>query len=355
MNRWINRGVDGFRMDVINLISKTEPFVDGHMYFAMANGPRIHEFLREMNHEVLAGKGLITVGEMPGVNVEQAELYTDPAREELNMVFTFEHMHLDAVPGEPKWSPRPLPLLELKANLAKWQTGFVNGWNSLYWNNHDQPRSVSRWGDDGEFRVESAKAWATVLHLMRGTPYVYQGEEIGMTNFPFSSFEQFRDVESLNWITEARGKGVDDSTIMNSLRARSRDNSRTPMQWDSTPHGGFTNGEPWIAVNPNFHDVNAAAAVVDPGSVFHHYRRLIALRHEMRIVVHGDFELLEPEHPAVFAYRRMLDAESLLVVANLSGDDVRFDVPAEFDGAKVLVGTLSETLAPWQSYVVYAG
>ena len=355
MNRWIDRGIDGFRMDVINLISKTEPFVDGHMYFAMANGPRIHEFLREMNHEVLAGKGLITVGEMPGVNVEQAELYTDPAREELNMVFTFEHMHLDAVPGEPKWSPRPLPLVELKANLAKWQTGFVNGWNSLYWNNHDQPRSVSRWGDDGEFRVESAKAWATVLHLMRGTPYVYQGEEIGMTNFPFSSFEQFRDVESLNWITEARGKGVDDSTIMNSLRARSRDNSRTPMQWDSTPHGGFTNGEPWIAVNPNFHDVNAAAAVVDPGSVFHHYRRLIALRHEMRIVVHGDFELLEPEHPAVFAYRRMLDAESLLVVANLSGDAVRFDVPAEFDGAKVLVGTLSETLAPWQSYVVYAG
>ena len=342
-------------MDVINLISKTEPFVDGHMYFAMANGPRIHEFLREMNHEVLAGKGLITVGEMPGVNVEQAELYTDPAREELNMVFTFEHMHLDAVPGEPKWSPRPLPLVELKANLAKWQTGFVNGWNSLYWNNHDQPRSVSRWGDDGEFRVESAKAWATVLHLMRGTPYVYQGEEIGMTNFPFSSFEQFRDVESLNWIAEARGKGIDDSTIMNSLRARSRDNSRTPMQWDSTPHGGFTNGEPWIAVNPNFHDVNAAAAVVDPGSVFHHYRRLIALRHEMRIVVYGDFELLEPEHPAVFAYRRMLDAESLLVVANLSGDAVRFDVPAEFDGAKVLVGTLSETLAPWQSYVVYAG
>ena len=354
MNRWIDRGVDGFRMDVINLISKTEPFRDGHMYPAMANGPRIHEFLREMNREVLAGKGLITVGEMPGVNVAQAELYTDPAREELNMVFTFEHMHLDAVPGEPKWSPRPLPLVELKANLAKWQTGFVNGWNSLYWNNHDQPRSVSRWGDDGEFRVESAKAWATVLHLMRGTPYVYQGEEIGMTNFPFASFEQFRDVESLNWIAEARGKGIDDSTIMNSLRARSRDNSRTPMQWDSSRHGGFTNGEPWIAVNPNHPTVNAVDAVADPESVFHHYRRLIALRHEMEVVVHGEFTLLVPDHPQLFAYVRSLGSVSLLVVANLSGDDVRFDVPAVFDDAKVLVGTLSETLAPWQSYALYA-
>jgi oligo-1,6-glucosidase len=354
MNRWIERGVDGFRMDVINLISKTEPFRDGHMYPAMANGPRIHEFLREMNREVLAGKGLITVGEMPGVNVEQAELYTDPAREELNMVFTFEHMHLDAVPGEPKWSPRPLPLVELKANLAKWQTGLVDGWNSLYWNNHDQPRSVSRWGDDTEYRVESAKAWATVLHLLRGTPYVYQGEEIGMMNFPFTSFEQFRDVESLNWIAEARGRGIDDSTIMNSLRARGRDNSRTPMQWDGSHHAGFTSGEPWIAVNPNHPTVNAADAVADPKSVFHHYRRLIALRHEIEVVVHGDFTLLVPDHPQLFAYVRSLESVSLLVVANLSGDDARFEVPAEFSGTKVLVGTLSESLGPWQSYALYS-
>lgn len=355
MNRWIERGVDGFRMDVINLISKTEPFVDGHMYFAMANGPRIHEFLREMNREVLAGKGLITVGEMPGVNVEQAEVYTDPAREELNMVFTFEHMHLDAVPGEPKWSPRPLPLVELKANLAKWQTGFVNGWNSLYWNNHDQPRSVSRWGDDGAFRVDSAKAWATVLHLMRGTPYIYQGEEIGMTDFPFTSFEQFRDVESLNWIAEARGKGIDDSTIMNSLRARGRDNSRTPMQWDGSRHAGFTTGEPWIAVNPNHVTVNAADAVADSNSVFHHYRRLIALRHEMEVVVHGDFTLLVPDHPQLFAYVRSLGSVSLLVVANLSGSECRFDAPPDFADAEVLLGNRSESLAPWQSYVVLLG
>ena len=354
MNRWIERGVDGFRMDVINLLSKTEPFTDGHMYFAMANGPRMHEFLQEMNRQVLAGKGLITVGEMPGVTVEQAEHYTDPARHELNMVFTFEHMHLDAVPGEPKWSPRPLPLVELKANLAKWQTGIVNGWNSLYWNNHDQPRSVSRWGNDREYRVQSAKAWATVLHLMRGTPYVYQGEEIGMTNFPFTSFEQFRDVESLNWIAEARAKGVDDPTIMNSLRARSRDNSRTPMQWDDSRHAGFTTGDPWITVNPNHAKVNAAAAVADPESVFHHYRRLIELRHSIQIVVDGDFQLLAAEDPKLFAYLRSLDNERLLVVANMSGSTMRFPVPDDFSEGEVLVGTLSETLTPWQSYALYA-
>ena len=191
------------------------------------------------------------------------------------MLFRSEHMHLDAEPGRPKWSHRPLPLVELKKNLATWQTGIVKGWNSLYWNNHDQPRSVSRWGNDVARRVDSAKAWATVLHMMRGTPYVYQGEEIGMTNFPFESFEQFRDVESLNWIAEARAVGTDDATILDALRARSRDNARTPMQWDATTNGGFTNGEPWIAINPNHRQVNASLAVADPDSVFHHYRRLI--------------------------------------------------------------------------------
>ena len=354
MNRWIERGVDGFRMDVINLLSKTEPFSDGHMYTVMANGPRMHEFLQEMNREVLAGKNLITVGEMPGVTVVQAEQYTDPDNHELNMVFTFEHMHLDAVPGQPKWSPRPLPLVDLKANLAKWQTGIVKGWNSLYWNNHDQPRSVSRWGDDGNHRVESAKAWATVLHLMRGTPYVYQGEEIGMTNFPFSSFDQFRDVESLNWIAEARQNGVDDSTIMNSLRARSRDNSRTPMQWNAGAGGGFTSGVPWIGMNPNHTTVNVEAAVADPESVFHHYRRLIELRHTMPVVVDGDFELLAPDDPRVFAYMRRLSTERLLVVANLSGDQTEFDFGIEWSGSTELIGTMSRVLAPWQSVALYA-
>ena len=354
MNRWIERGVDGFRMDVINLLSKTEPFSDGHMYVAMANGPRMHEFLQEMNREVLAGRHLFTVGEMPGVNVEQAEQYTDPERNELNMVFTFEHMHLDAEPGRPKWSHRPLPLVELKKNLATWQTGIVKGWNSLYWNNHDQPRSVSRWGNDVASRVESAKAWATVLHMMRGTPYVYQGEEIGMTNFPFESFEQFRDVESLNWIAEARAVGTDDATILDALRARSRDNARTPMQWDATTNGGFTNGEPWIAINPNHRQVNASLAVADPDSVFHHYRRLISLRHELPVVVDGDFRLLMPDDPAIFIFVRSLGAERLLVVANLSDDPRAFDVPPEFAKGETLVGILSDRLGPWQSCVVYA-
>jgi oligo-1,6-glucosidase len=354
MNRWVERGVDGFRMDVINLLSKTEPFTDGHMYAAMANGPRMHEFLQEMNREVLAGRHLFTVGEMPGVNVEQAEQYTDPERNELNMVFTFEHMHLDAEPGRPKWSHRPLPLVELKKNLATWQNGIVNGWNSLYWNNHDQPRSVSRWGNDVARRVESAKAWATVLHMMRGTPYVYQGEEIGMTNFPFESFEQFRDVESLNWIAEARAAGTDDATILDALRARSRDNARTPMQWDATAHAGFTNGEPWIAVNPNHRQVNASLAVSDPDSVFHHYRRLIALRHELPVVVDGDFRLLMPDDPSIFAFVRSLGTERLLVVANLSDDPRSVDVPPGFASGESLVGTLSDLLGPWQSCVVYA-
>lgn len=354
MNRWIERGVDGFRMDVINLLSKTEPFTDGHMFVAMANGPRMHEFLREMNREVLASRHLFTVGEMPGVNVEQAEQYTDPERNELNMVFTFEHMHLDAEPGRPKWSHRPLPLVELKKNLATWQTGIVKGWNSLYWNNHDQPRSVSRWGNDVARRVDSAKAWATVLHMMRGTPYVYQGEEIGMTNFPFESFEQFRDVESLNWIAEARAVGTDDATILDALRARSRDNARTPMQWDATAHAGFTNGVPWIAVNPNHRQVNASLAVSDPDSVFHHYRRLISLRHELPVVVDGDFRLLMPDDPGIFAFVRSLGAERLLVVANLSDDPRSFDVPSEFASGESLVGTLSDSLSPWQSCVVYA-
>ena len=354
MNRWIERGVDGFRMDVINLLSKTEPFTDGHMFVAMANGPRMHEFLREMNREVLASRHLFTVGEMPGVNVEQAEQYTDPERNELNMVFTFEHMHLDAEPGRPKWSHRPLPLVELKKNLATWQTGIVKGWNSLYWNNHDQPRSVSRWGNDVASRVDSAKAWATVLHMMRGTPYVYQGEEIGMTNFPFDSFEQFRDVESLNWIAEARAVGSDDTTILDALRARSRDNARTPMQWDATAHAGFTNGVPWIAVNPNHRQVNASLAVSDPDSVFHHYRRLISLRHELPVVVDGDFRLLMPDDPSIFAFVRSLGPERLLVVANLSDDPRSFDVPSEFASGESLVGTLSDSLSPWQSCVVYA-
>ena len=354
MRRWLDRGVDGFRMDVINFISKHLDMPDGQMFQFVANGPRTHEFLNEMNREVLAGRNLITVGEMPGVTVAQAEDYTDPERAELDMVFTFEHMNLDRGPGFTKWNSRPLDMVELKANLAKWQTGVQRGWNSLYWNNHDQPRIVSRWGNDREHRVASAKAFGTVLHLMRGTPYVYQGEEFGMTNYPFTSFEQFRDIESVNWIAEAREMGQDDATTMRQLLPISRDNARTPVQWDDSPNGGFTTGTPWLAVNPNTAQVNAAAAVRDPDSVFHHYRRLIEIRHTMPVIVDGDFTLLAPADPQVFAYERRLDGEAVLVVANLSNETSRFEVTDSWSAATELVGTLSTDLAPWQSYAVYA-
>ena len=352
MRRWLDRGVDGFRMDVINFISKRLDLPDGQMFRFVANGPRVHEFLNEMNREALAGRNLITVGEMPGVTVAQAEDYTDPARAELDMVFTFEHMSLDRGPGVAKWESRPLDMVELKANLAKWQTGVRRGWNSLYWNNHDQPRIVSRWGNDREHRVASAKAFGTVLHLMRGTPYIYQGEEFGMTNFPFGSFDDFRDIESVNWIAEAREMGQDDETTMRQLMVISRDNARTPVQWDDSPNGGFTTGKPWLAVNPNADEVNAHAAVADPDSVFHHYRRLIEIRHTMPVIVDGDFTLLVPDDAQVFAYERRLGGDAVLVVANLSNDMARFDIPDIWVSAVELVGHVSSELAPWQSYAL---
>ena len=289
MNWWLDRGVDGFRMDVINFISKDPALPDGAVgedgwrraggehYIC---GPRIHEFLQEMHREVFAGRdALLNVGEMPGVTIEEAKLFTDPARDELDMVFQFEHVNLDQ--RGTKWDSFPLDLRDLKRSFGRWQEGLAEtGWNSLYWNNHDQPRIVSRWGDDGEHRVRSAKALGTLLHLHRGTPYVYQGEELGMTNVPFDSIDAFRDIESLNHYAEAVAEGDDPEAVLASMRPMSRDNARTPMQWDGSEHAGFTTGEPWIAVNPNHTEINAAAAIADPDSVFHHYRKLIELRHD---------------------------------------------------------------------------
>ncbi len=387
MRWWLDRGVDGFRMDVINLISKqvnedgslpdgavpggftgAGALGDGFPFYG--NGPRIHEFLQEMHREVLAGRNLITVGETPGATVADAVLYTDPARGEVSMVFTFEHMGLDALGT--KWDLKPLDLRDLKANLTAWQEGLAErGWNSLYWDNHDQPRIVSRWGDDGAHRVVSAKALATVLHLLRGTPYVYQGEEIGMTNAHFTSLDQYRDIESLNWAREALARGVPPEMVLRSLAAKSRDNARTPMQWDAGPNAGFTTGTPWLAVNPNHVEVNAAAALADPDSVLHHYRRLIELRHTLPVVVHGDYRLLLPADPQVFAYVRTLDDHRLLVVANLSGAAAAVDLgddAALLSGEVLLAaggpeegpgrggGTAPDdavvTLAPWESRVV---
>jgi oligo-1,6-glucosidase len=336
---WLDRGVDGFRMDVINLISKRLPLrdgppVDGSPYGdgsgQYVNGPRIHEFLHELHREVVAGHEitLITVGEMPGVTVDEARRFTDPANAEVDMVFQFEHVGLDHAVGN-KFDVRPLRLLDLKASLGRWQAALAErGWNSLYWNNHDQPRAVSRFGTDAPaFRELSAKLLGTVLHLHRGTPYVYQGEELGMTNYPFASISDFQDIESVNHHRHASAMGVDEAHVLSALRYMSRDNARTPMQWDDGPTAGFTTGTPWLPVNPNSTEINAAAQVDDPGSVFAHYRRLIELRHELPVVAHGDFTMLLPGDERVYAYTRRLDEDELLVLANFSDGEVPVDLP----------------------------
>ena len=336
MRWWLDRGVDGFRMDVINFISKDTNLPDGHVHDGglygdampyFVDGPRIHEFLQEMHHEVFAGReGLITVGEMPGVTVDEAKLYTDPTRREVDMVFQFEHVQVDH--GETRWDPRPLRLRDLKAVLGRWQAGLAEvGWNSLYWNNHDQPRIVSRFGDDGEHRVHSAKLLGTVLHLHRGTPYIYQGEELGMTNAPFDSINDFRDIQSLNHYAEAVNTGADPEAVLAALRVLSRDNARTPMQWDHTENAGFTNGTPWIAVNPNYKGINAQAEIDDDDSVFHHYRRLIELRHTEPAVAHGDFHMLLADHDQVYAFTRRHSNAELLVLANFSKERAAIEVP----------------------------
>jgi oligo-1,6-glucosidase len=273
-----------------------------------------------MHREVFRGRdAMLNVGEMPGVTIEEAKLFTDPARDELDMVFQFEHVNLDQ--RGTKWDSFPLDLRDLKRSFGRWQEGLAEtGWNSLYWNNHDQPRIVSRWGEDGEHRVRSAKALGTLLHLHRGTPYVYQGEELGMTNVPFDTIEAFRDIESLNHYAEAVANGDDPEAVLATMRPMTRDNARTPMQWDGSEHAGFTKGEPWIPVNPNHAEINAEAAIADPGSVFHHYRKLIELRHAEPAVAHGDFTMLLEDDPRVYAFTRAFGGTELLVVVNVSSE-----------------------------------
>jgi oligo-1,6-glucosidase len=297
---------------------------------------------------------------MPGVTIEQARRHTDPARREVDMVFQFEHVQLDQ--GESKWDIRPLRLIDLKASLGRWQAGLADvGWNSLYWNNHDQPRAVSRFGDDGAFRVRSAKALGTVLHLHRGTPYVYQGEELGMTNAPFDSIEAFRDIESHNHYAAAVGRGEDPDSVLAALRTMGRDNARTPMQWDASAHAGFTTGTPWMPVNPNHTEINAAAARADPGSVFHHYRRLIGLRHTEPAVAHGDFTMLLADHEQVYAFTRRHHDTELLVLANFSSTPITVEVPnvARWKQGELLLSNLPTaeaigetlTLQPWEARI----
>lgn len=305
INWWIDKGVEGFRLDVIDQIAK-EP--DNHITI---NGPKLHDFLQELSRETFQRANLITVGEAWGADLERAKLYSNPDGSEFSMVFQFEHIGLDQEEGKEKWDFIPLELQKLKDVLAKWQKGLHNiGWNSLFWNNHDLPRIVSRWGNDKEYRVESAKMLATILHGMQGTPYIYQGEELGMTNSKFT-LEQYRDIETLNMIKERRERGYSDEEILASLYAKSRDNARTPMQWDDSFNAGFTTGTPWLDVNPNYKEINAKSQMNDPDSIFSYYKKLIALRKEYPVFVEGDFELVYPENNQLFSYTRTFEGKTL--------------------------------------------
>jgi oligo-1,6-glucosidase len=325
MTFWLDKGIGGFRMDVINFISKDEKLPngkvhpgnlhgDGSPYFM--NGPKIHEYLREMNDEVLSHYDVLTVGETPGASPEHAKVYTNPDNRELNMIFTFEHMDLDSGP-EGKWDVLPFDLVALKRNLEKWQKAlFEEGWNSLYWNNHDQPRIVSRFGNDKEYRETSAKMLAICLHMLQGTPYIYQGEELGMTNVKFENITDYKDIETLNMYKEKRSKGVPHDQIMSSIYAKGRDNARTPMQWNKD--GGFTTGKPWLPINENTSSINVEESLLNPESIFYTYQTLIKLRKKHDILTYGSFQLIEAEHPHLFVYKRIAEGEEWLVVTNFS-------------------------------------
>jgi oligo-1,6-glucosidase len=367
MNWWLDRGVDGFRMDVINLISKRPDlpdgevaaghrFGDGFPYYSY--GPRIHEFLKEMHAAVFDGRvgDFVTVGEMPGVTVAQAQRFTDPSRHELDMVFQFEHVGLDHGEGG-KFDSRPLDVRELKASFQRWQDGLATvGWNSLYWNNHDQPRAVSRFGNDGEYWSQSARALAAVLHLQRGTPYIFQGEELGMTNVPFRDIDEIRDIESLNHFAEAlQSPGATSESVLAGIRRGGRDNARTPMQWTSDDHGGFTTGTPWIGVHPNRVEINAASQVGVDGSIFEFYRALIRLRHDHPVISLGDFGMIASQHPTLFAFQRRLGSAALIVLANFDVQALELDglIDADLGGCELLLGNYPATgatapLRPWE-------
>lgn len=366
MTRWFEKGIDGFRMDVISLISKDQSFPDGPTYGGLygsfescANGPRVHEFLQEMNQKVLSKYDIMTVGECAGVTLEEAKKYANSDGSELNMVFQFEHTGLDD-DSTMKWSTKKMPLVPLKENLSKWQKGLNEvAWNSLYFCNHDQPRIVSRLGSEkDEYREMSAKCIATCLHMMQGTPYVYQGEELGMTNTVFNSVEDFRDLESINAFNELTEKGVISAEeLFPKICHKSRDNARTPMQWDDSENAGFTTGTPWIAVNPNYTKINAKEQISREDSVFNYYKKLIALRKEYEIIVYGDYNLLLPDDEDLFVYERSLNGQKLMVVCNFSENERDFNFE-EIDTGKVLVNnykefnTIENKLRPFESIVI---
>lgn len=370
MKFWCEKGIDGFRMDVISMISKDQRFPDGEMNNGLygdfgpycVHGPRIHEFLQEMNQKVLSKYDIMTVGETAGVTIEEAQKYAGDDRNELNMVFQFEHVE-SGCGDYGKWTTAKYDFKEFKNIMIKWQEELQGkAWNSLFLGNHDQPRSVSRFGNDNPvYRETSAKMLATCIHMMQGTPYVYQGEELGMTNIYFDKLEDYRDIESINYFKEFTESGLMTSEhMMKCLMLRSRDNARTPMQWDDSKQAGFTEGEPWIKVNPNYKKINAAQQLEDPDSVFHYYQKLIRLRKEKDIIVYGEFEPLYREDEQIFAYTRKQDQEKLLTVCNFSDKNAEVEVPEEFKGAECLITNLGRkeferkiVLNPYEAIVLY--
>lgn len=322
MNFWLEKGIGGFRMDVIDLVGKIpDQKITG-------NGPRLHEYLKKMNQETFGKYDVMTVGETWGATPEIAKLYSNPDRQELSMVFQFEHIGLDEQPGKSKWDYQPLDFIKLKRVLSKWQTELGNeGWNSLFWNNHDLPRIISRWGNDSpEYRELSGKMLATLLHLMKGTPYIYQGEEIGMINTPVSSIEEIDDIESINMYQERIKQGYESKDILKSINRKGRDNARRPMQWDDSLNGGFTKGKPWLSLNELYPELNVEKALADPNSIFYYYQQLITLRKENPLVVWGDYRELLPDDPHLFVYQRSLANEKWLVMANF------YNKPASYHG-----------------------
>ena len=369
MNWWLKKGVDGFRMDVISLISKEpglpdkEPGINGYATFNVsANGPHVHEYLQEMRQKALNNADTITVGECSGVTLEEAKKYARSDEKELNMVFQFEHMDVDSDEKAGKWTTRKMDLRDLKKILTRWQKGLQDiAWNSLYWENHDQPRSVSRFGNDSdEYREISAKMLATCIHMMQGTPYVYQGEELGMTNCPFNTLDNFRDLESINAFHELTEQGkMTEEDMMAAIGYKGRDNARTPMQWDDSAYAGFSTANPWIRVNPNYTKINAKDQVNREDSVFKYYQKLIKLRHESELIVYGTYDLILDDDKDIYAYIRTLGDEKLIVYCNFSENTREVEIPEEFVNGKVLISNYSDakanqkiTLRPYEAIVI---
>lgn len=351
---WAEKGIDGFRLDVINLISKDQRFPndetgDGRKYYT--DGPRIHEFLHEINEAVFSPYNLMTVGEMSSTSLDNCILYTKPDRKELDMTFQFHHLKVDYPNGE-KWTKAPFDFIRLKKILSEWQIGMHegNGWNALFWCNHDQPRVVSRFGDDGKYHKESAKMLATTLHCMQGTPYIYQGEEIGMTNPNFESIDEYRDVESINAYKILKKEGKTNEEIIEILKHKSRDNSRTPMQWTGEENAGFTTGTPWINVAKNYPEINVEKALREEDSIFYHYQKLIQLRKDYDIITYGDYKLILDEDPNVFAYTRRWNEEMLIVVSNFYSEEKEVSIPLDKEeNVEILISNYKDSQKSWQS------